>query len=78
MVTAIARGVPAAGLTFAASMFAGIALTLGIVAVIAIIGRDVVMQAMTRYGTSIATVGRLLDGIAGSLLVLFGIQELLR
>ena len=78
MVTALARGVPAAGLTFAASMLAGIALTLGIVAVAAVLGRNAAMQAMTHYGTPITTVGRLLDGVAGLLLVFFGASELLR
>ena len=78
MVTALARGVPSAGLTFAASMFVGIAVTLGVVAVAAILSRDVATQALARYGTPVATIGRLLDGIAGLLLVLFGAQELLR
>ncbi len=78
MVTALARGVPAAGLTFAASMFVGIALTLGLVAIAAGLGRDAAVQALARWGTPVATIGRLLDGIAGLLLVLFGAWELLR
>lgn len=78
MVLALSRGVPAAGLTFAASMFLGIALTLAAVATLAILGRNAAVQAMTRYGTSIAAVGRALDGLAGLLLVLLGLRELVR
>jgi ABC-type nickel/cobalt efflux system permease component RcnA len=78
MVLALSRGVPAAGLTFAASMFIGIALTLGAVAAFAILGRNVAMRAVTRYGTSVAVVARALDGLAGLLLIVFGTQELLR
>ena len=78
MVTALARGVPLAGLMFAASMFLGIALTLGAVAALAIFGRDATAAIMTRHGASIVTVGRVLDGTAGVLLVGFGLQELLR
>jgi ABC-type nickel/cobalt efflux system permease component RcnA len=78
MVSAIARGVPAAGLTFAASMFLGIALTLGAIAAFAIVGRDTATVFMTRYGTSIVTVARCLEGLAGLLLIVFGALELMR
>jgi nickel/cobalt transporter (NicO) family protein len=78
MVTALARGVPLAGFTFAAAMFMGIALTLGAVAALAVFGRDTAATMMTRHGTSVVTVGRILDGIAGLLLVAFGTRELLR
>jgi len=78
MVTALARGVPAAGLTFAASMFLGIALTLGAVAALAVFGRNTATAIMTRHGASIATVARILDGLAGLLLVLFGLREFFR
>src|SRR4051794_873850 len=78
MVTAQARAVPLAGLMFAASMFLGIALTLGAVAALAIFGRDAATSVLTRHGASIVAVGRLLDGVAGVLLVGFGLRELLR
>lgn len=78
MVTALARGVPLAGLTFAASMFLGIALTLGAVAALAIFARDAATATMTRHGASILGVGRVLDGLAGMLLIGFGLAELLR
>ena len=78
MVTALARGVPVAGFTFAAAMFMGIALTLGAVAALAVFGRNTAATIMSRHGASVATVGRILDGIAGLLLVAFGTREFLR
>ena len=78
MVTALARGVPTAGLMFAASMFLGIGLTLGLVAAFAIFGRNVATTLMTRHGVSIALVARVLDGLAGVLLVGLGLRELIR
>jgi ABC-type nickel/cobalt efflux system permease component RcnA len=78
MVLALSRGVPAAGLTFAGSMFIGIALTLGLVAAASVLGRDLAVQAMARHGASIAAVGRWLDGIAGVLLIVLGAWELQR
>jgi len=77
-VTALARGVPVAGLMFAASMFLGIALTLGAVAALAVFGRDAFTAIVTRHGASIAAVARSLDGLAGVLLVGFGLRELSR
>jgi nickel/cobalt exporter len=78
MVTALARGVPAAGLAFAASMFVGIALTLGAVAALSVWGRSMLEQLMTRHGVALATIGRIMDACGGLLLVLFGMLELLR
>jgi len=78
MVTAIARDVPAAGLAFAASMFLGIALTLGAVAALAVCGRNVLERLMTRHGATMMTVTRIMDAGGGLLLVLFGMLELLR
>jgi ABC-type nickel/cobalt efflux system permease component RcnA len=78
MVTALSRDVPVAGLTFAASMFLGIALTLAGVAALAVFGRDAAVNVTLRYGTSVAKAARVLDGIAGLLLILFGLRELLR
>lgn len=78
MVTALSRGVPEAGLVFAGSMFAGIALTLGAVAVLSIVARERALGLAGRYGTSISIAARVLDGLSGLLLVAFGMRELLR
>jgi nickel/cobalt exporter len=77
MVTAMARGVPAAGLTFAFAMFLGIGLTLGAVAALSIFGRDSATALLTRHGASVAAVARVLDGLAGLMLIGFGLRELL-
>jgi nickel/cobalt exporter len=76
MVLAISRGVPEAGLAFAASMMVGVALTLGLVAVVAVVGRDALTAALARFGAPVAVVARGLDGLAGLLLVAFGVLEL--
>jgi ABC-type nickel/cobalt efflux system permease component RcnA len=78
MVLAVTRGVPAAGLTFAGSMLIGIALTLGLFALLAVAARHFLVSAMTRYGTGLATVSRLLDGLAGSFIILFAGLDLLK
>ena len=49
-------------------MFLGIALTLGAVTA---------TTMMTRHGASVAVVARILDGLAG-LLIVFGLRELVR
>lgn len=78
MVTALSRGVPEAGVAFAASMFVGIGLTLGAVAALSIVSRDAAVGIASRHGTSFARAARILDGISGLLLVVFGMSELLR
>jgi ABC-type nickel/cobalt efflux system permease component RcnA len=78
MVTALARDVAGAGLAFAASMFFGIALTLGAVAALAVWGRSALESLMTRHGVALTTMGRVMDACGGLLLVLFGMLELLR
>jgi ABC-type nickel/cobalt efflux system permease component RcnA len=78
VVAALSRGVPLAGLVFAASMLAGIALTLGLVAVLAVAGRRVFLSVAQRRGTAIAGLSRGLDALAGLLIVLFAGLDLLR
>ncbi|MEP0322096.1 sulfite exporter TauE/SafE family protein [Bauldia litoralis] len=77
MVLALSRGVPEAGLAFALAMMIGVGLTLGVVALLAVAGRSVLTAAMERFGTSISVVSRTLDALAGSLLIVFGLRELL-
>ena len=76
MVLALSRGVPEAGLAFAAAMMIGVGLTLGLVAAATIVGRVALSAAFNRLGTSAALISRSLDGIAGVLLILFGIREI--
>lgn len=75
---ALSRGLPLAGLVFAASMLTGIALTLGLVAVLAVAGRRLFLSVAVRRGTTIARVSRGLDALAGLLIVTFASLDLLR
>jgi nickel/cobalt exporter len=76
MFLALARGVPEAGLTFAAAMMVGIGLTLALVAALVILARDHFVHAMTRHGASVERLSQLLEGVMGVALVAIGVQEL--
>jgi nickel/cobalt transporter (NicO) family protein len=78
MVLALSKDIAAAGVAFAGAMMLGIGLTLGAVAALAVIGRNTFAIMLTRYGASIAAVARGLDGVAGVLLIAFGLREMLR
>jgi nickel/cobalt exporter len=78
MVVALGRGVPEAGLTFAAAMMVGVGLTLAAVAALTILARDWVVAVTTRHGASLEWLSRSLDGLAGTLLLIIGVYELLR
>lgn len=77
MFLSISRGVPEAGLVFAASMMMGVGLTLVIIAVTTILARDWILTLIGRHGGSIERASRGLDAIAGSLLLLIGLRQLL-
>ena len=76
MLYALAHAVPVAGITFAAAMLIGIALTLGAVALAAVLARDAVVHVLSRHGASIARLSRGLDLLSGILLVGLGLYEL--
>jgi nickel/cobalt transporter (NicO) family protein len=78
MVVALGRGVPEVGLTFAAAMMVGVGLTLAAVAALTILARDWVVAVTTRHGASLEWLSRSLDGLAGTLLLIIGVYELLR
>jgi ABC-type nickel/cobalt efflux system permease component RcnA len=78
MLYALARGVTAAGLAFAAAVLAGIAITLGAVALAAVLARDGLLRLLARHGTSIEKLARALDAVSGALLLLIGVGELWR
>jgi nickel/cobalt exporter len=77
VVAALSRGVPEAGLVFAAAMLAGIAFTLGLVAVAAVAGRQTFLALATRNGAVISRVSRALDAAAGLLIILFAGRDLI-
>ena len=76
MFFARSRGVPEAGLTFAASMLLGITLTLASVAVATTILRDSIAHLIDRHGQSVDRVARVLDATAGILLIVIGLRAL--
>lgn len=78
MVGAIGRGVPEAGLTFALAMMTGVALTLAAVAALTLVARDRMLAILARHGHSLTWLSRVLDAIAGGLLMAIGLRELLR
>jgi nickel/cobalt transporter (NicO) family protein len=78
MFLALSRGVPEAGMTFAVAMMLGVGLTLGLVALVTVLARDRLVGLLARHGTSLARVGRGLDGTTGAILILIGVRELLR
>ena len=69
MFFALSRGVPEAGITFAAAMMLGISFTLSVIALGAILARDWVLRVTSRHGASLARVSRFLDATAGVSLI---------
>lgn len=78
MFFAISRGVPEAGLVFAAAMLGGIALTLGAVALLTVIARDWSVGFAQRHGGSIEKVARVLEGATGIVLIWIGLRSFWR
>jgi ABC-type nickel/cobalt efflux system permease component RcnA len=76
MFIALGRGVPEAGLTFAASMMLGIGLTLGTVAFLSVMARDWVATFTARHGASLHALSRILGGSSGALLIMIVACEL--
>ena len=75
MFLALSRGVPEAGLTFAAAMMFGVAFTLGAVATGTILVRDRMLKLIDRHGGSVERISRGLDALTGLLLILIGARQ---
>jgi nickel/cobalt exporter len=75
MVLAISRGVPEAGLVFAAAMMLGVMLTLSSVAAGAILAKDGFARMLTNHGATLQRVGRVTEAAAGLLLIVIGLRE---
>jgi nickel/cobalt transporter (NicO) family protein len=76
MFASIQRGVPEIGVLFAGAMLAGVMLTLGGVALAAVVGRQHLVLWVGRYGGSVGGVTRLLEGGAGMLITAIALQAL--
>jgi ABC-type nickel/cobalt efflux system permease component RcnA len=77
MLLALSRGVPEAGLTFAAAMMFGVAFTLGAVATGTILARDWILKFIEQHGGSVERISRGLDALSGLLLLLIGVRQFL-
>lgn len=77
MFLAIGEGVPEAGMTFAVAMMLGVATTLCVVALLTVTARDLFTKVITHWGASIGGFSRVLDGLAGLLLLAIGMRGLL-
>lgn len=78
MIYSLARGVPEAGLTFAAAMLIGVASTLAILALAVVFARDRLLSLLARFGGSVENIARAIDVIAGIILIMAATRELLR
>ena len=76
MTFAIARGVPAAGLLFAGTMMIGVALTLSMVAILAIVLRDQLVRFVEGRPRLFNVVTRAIEGMAGAALVALALHEI--
>lgn len=76
MVLAMSRGVPEAGLVFAAAMMIGVALTLSGVAALSILAHRTFERIFVSHGVAMANAARGLELVAGTALILFAMREL--
>lgn len=77
MTFAVARGVPEAGLVFAAVMVAGVAFTLSLVAAAAVCARGWAARLLAGRSSLLDRLSRALHGLAGLVLVAIALNELL-
>ena len=69
MFYALSLGVPEAGYAFALAMIGGVGLVLSSVAVLSALARDWLVKALARGRASIGLLVRLVDGLAGALVI---------
>jgi len=78
MTYAASRDVPEAGLAFALAMLIGVGIVLGAVALATAYARDALGHIVGRHGQSIQTYSRVIESLAGVMLVFLAIGELAR
>jgi nickel/cobalt exporter len=76
MVFALSRGVPEAGLVFAAAMMLGVLATLALVALATVLMRDRMLHLIEQHGASLQKMTRSLDFASGLLLIGLSAAEL--
>jgi nickel/cobalt transporter (NicO) family protein len=75
MFFALSRGVPEAGLVFAAAMMLGVLATLSLVALATVLMRDRMLHLIERHGASLQKMSRVLDCLSGLLLIVFSLAR---
>ncbi|RUU56555.1 sulfite exporter TauE/SafE family protein [Mesorhizobium sp. M2C.T.Ca.TU.002.02.1.1] len=78
MTYAISRGIPWAGLVFAVAMMAGVAITLGIVVLLAVLFRRGSVAMLERFGSSAAGMATFLEIGTGLILVGAALHQVFR
>ncbi|WP_153769347.1 hypothetical protein [Labrenzia sp. CE80] len=78
VVAALSRGVPEAGHVFAGSALVGIALKFGVVVLAAMAGGRTVVHYVSSTCGAFRHLSRLLDAVAGVLIVIFASRDLLQ
>ncbi|MBL8592752.1 MAG: ABC transporter permease [Devosia sp.] len=76
MFFAASRGVPEAGITLAFGMVLGVGTVLVVVALASVLARDHVLRLMNRHGVALRNVTRVVDALAGMLLLILAMSEL--
>lgn len=76
MFYALSRSVPEAGLTFAVAMMLGVLSTLSGVALITVLARNWAVALIAQYGASVDKLARVLDVVAGGLVITLAMREL--
>lgn len=77
MTFAISRGIPAAGLAFAATMMIGVAVTLSAVSIVAVLFRQQLVHLLQSRLQLVAAVSRAIEAVAGFVLVAIAVHEIM-
>jgi nickel/cobalt exporter len=77
MTFAMIRGVPEAGIAFAVTMMAGVALTLSAVALVTVFFRSQLVNLLKSRPKLVAVVTRSIEAVAGAVLVAVALHEIL-
>ena len=74
---AMARGVPVAGVMFAAVMMIGVSITLSATALTAVVFRNQVVKLFSRHPKLIAGATKTIEAIAGTILMVVAVREIM-
>ena len=77
MFYAVSRNIPEAGLTFAVAMMLGVLCTLAALAVGTVLARNTVMELTIQHGASVDRIGRVMNTLGGTILIVLAANELL-